>query len=402
MNSEMGSVNTSTQNIMATYQRLDVTFSHGEGPWLFDTQGKRYLDALCGISVTNLGHNHSAVTAAIISQASKLLHTSNLYHIQNQEALATRLCDIASMDTVFFANSGAEANEAAIKLARLHAHNRGIENPSIITFSGSFHGRTLATLAATGNKKIKQGFAPLPTGFIESPWNDINAINALFESHDNIAAVLLEPVQGESGIQIADAKFLKAIESLCHKHKALFMVDEVQSGNGRCGRYFAHQINDLSPDVITTAKGLGNGVPIGACLARGDASTTLSAGKHGSTFGGNPLATAAALAVVNTICENHLDQRATELGSRITSILTEKLSGNQHVLAIRQLGLMIGIQLDQPCGSLVAEALNAGLLINVAADSVVRLLPPLILDNDQADLLAETVANLINQFPKTQ
>lgn len=390
--------------IMNTYQRLPVTFSHGDGAYLFDTQGKRYLDALCGISVTNLGHNYPAVTKAIKHQAESLLHTSNLYHIAPQQMLAQKLCSLAGMDSVFFANSGAEANEAAIKLARLHAFNQakaaGAEsNPLILTFSNSFHGRTLATLTATGNKKIKTGFGPLPEGFICTQYNDIQAAEQVFAEHgENIAGLLIEIVQGEGGIHPAVPEYLHQLQALCQQHNALFMVDEIQTGNGRCGSYFAYQALGLSPDVVTTAKGLGNGVPVGACLARGAAAKTLQPGTHGSTFGGNPLATAAALAVVNAIEDQQLSARAASLGEDMKSAFATSFADNAAVIDIRGMGLMMGIELDRPCGELVAQALEAGVLINVTADSVIRLLPPLILSDEEARQIVVTVCDLVNRF----
>ena len=384
---------------MNTYQRLPVTFSHGEGVWLIDTDGKRYLDALCGISVTNLGHAHPAVSAAIKKQADLLLHTSNLYHITPQQQLAQKLCDISAMDKVFFSNSGAEANEAAIKLARLHASHKGNSHPIIITMTGSFHGRTLATITATASQKMKTGFGPLPAGFVYGEYNNIESAKQLFAEHgDNIAAVFLEPVQGEGGINVGDADYLLQVQELCHHHQALFMLDEVQSGNGRCGHYFAFQGLGLSPDVVTTAKGLGNGVPIGACIAKGAAAETLSPGTHGSTFGGNPLATAAALAVIDTIEKDHLCKRAAALGNSIRADFKKALADNAAVIDIRGSGLMIGIELDRPCGQLVNDALNAGLLINVTAGSTIRLLPPLIMTDENAATLVETLTALIQQF----
>lgn len=384
---------------MNTYQRLPVTFSHGEGVWLIDTDGKRYLDALCGISVTNLGHAHPAVSAAIKKQADLLLHTSNLYHITPQQQLAQKLCDISAMDKVFFSNSGAEANEAAIKLARLHASHKGNSHPIIITMTGSFHGRTLATITATASQKMKTGFGPLPAGFVYGEYNNIESAKQLFAEHgDNIAAVFLEPVQGEGGINVGDADYLLQVQQLCHHHQALFMLDEVQSGNGRCGHYFAFQGLGLSPDVVTTAKGLGNGVPIGACIAKGAAAETLSPGTHGSTFGGNPLATAAALAVIDTIEKDHLCKRAAALGNSIRADFKKALADNAAVIDIRGSGLMIGIELDRPCGQLVSDALNAGLLINVTAGSTIRLLPPLIMTDENAATLVETLTTLIQQF----
>jgi len=386
-------------HVMNTYQRLPVTFSHGEGVWLIDTDGKRYLDALCGISVTNLGHAHPAVSAAIKKQADLLLHTSNLYHITPQQQLAQKLCDISAMDKVFFSNSGAEANEAAIKLARLHASHKGNSHPIIITMTGSFHGRTLATITATASQKMKTGFGPLPAGFVYGEYNNIESAKQLFAEHgDNIAAVFLEPVQGEGGINVGDAEYLLQVQELCHHHQALFMLDEVQSGNGRCGHYFAFQGLGLSPDVVTTAKGLGNGVPIGACIAKGAAAETLSPGTHGSTFGGNPLATAAALAVIDTIEKDHLCKRAAALGNNIRADFKKALADNAAVIDIRGSGLMIGIELDRPCGQLVSDALNAGLLINVTAGSTIRLLPPLIMTDENAATLVETLTTLIQKF----
>lgn len=385
--------------VMNTYQRLPVTFSHGDGVWLFDTDGKRYLDSLCGISVTNLGHNHPAVTEAIKHQAESLLHTSNLYHIEPQQKLAEKLCALASMDSVFFGNSGAEANEAAIKLARLYAHNKGNSQPALMTMSNSFHGRTLATLTATGNEKIKVGFDPLPTGFCCATYNDIESAKAQFaDNANNIAAVLVELVQGEGGINIADTEYLLQLQQLCHDNDALFMLDEIQTGNGRCGSYFAYQQLGLDPDVVTTAKGLGNGVPIGACLAKGAAAKTLVPGTHGSTFGGNPLATASALAVIETIETKHLGERVTQLGATMKSSFESALADNPAVVEIRGCGLMLGIQLDRPCAQLVSDALDNGLLINVTAGSVIRLLPPFILSDDEAEQIVSTVVKLINQF----
>ena len=386
-------------HVMNTYQRLPVTFSHGEGVWLIDTDGKRYLDALCGISVTNLGHAHPAVSAAIKKQADLLLHTSNLYHITPQQQLAEKLCSISAMDKVFFSNSGAEANEAAIKLARLHASHKGNSHPIIITMTGSFHGRTLATITATASQKMKTGFGPLPAGFVYGEYNNIESAKQLFAEHgDNIAAVFLEPVQGEGGINVGDANYLLQVQELCHNHQALFMLDEVQSGNGRCGHYFAFQGLGLSPDVVTTAKGLGNGVPIGACIAKGAAAETLSPGTHGSTFGGNPLATAAALAVIDIIEKEQLCKRAEALGNSIRADFKKELASNPAIIDIRGSGLMIGIELDRPCGQLVSDALNAGLLINVTAGSTIRLLPPLTMTDENAATLVETLTTLIQQF----
>lgn len=391
---------------MQTYKRLPVSFTQGNGCWLQDSNGKQYLDGLCGISVTNLGHHHSAVTATIQAQSQKLLHTSNLYHIEAQEQLAEQLCQAGNMQRVFFGNSGAEANEAAIKLARLHAHNHGNHQPLIITFGGSFHGRTLGTIAATGNDAIKAGFEPQLEGFMHLPFNDIDAATQAFAQHSNIAAVLIEPVQGEGGINIAEPAYLLALQNLCQQHNALFMLDEIQTGNGRCGRYFAYQLFDhsefaLKPDVITTAKALGNGIPIGACLACGDAATTMAPGKHGSTFGGNPFASAVASTVVKTIIEEKFDQRAAQLGQQFLKGFQSRLQGNAIVSDIRSCGLMIGIELSHACGELMLQGLQQGIIINVTAGNVVRLLPPLVMSNDEANTLLDKVTDLIEQFAQT-
>lgn len=388
-------------NIMDTYKRLPVTFSHGDGAWLYDTNGNKYLDALCGISVTSLGHNHPAVTTAIKHQAENLLHTSNLYHIEAQQQAAEKLCEISAMDKVFFGNSGAEANEAAIKLARLHGNNQGIDTPTIITAEGSFHGRTMATLTATGNDAIKKGFEPLLPGFIQVPFNDLAAIETVAQQHSNIVAVLLEPVQGEGGIHVADTDYLRALQQFCTDKNWLFMLDEIQTGNGRCGSYFAYQALGLQPDVVTTAKGLGNGVPVGACLARGEAASVLGPGNHGSTFGGNPLACAAALAVINTIESENLAGRAAELGEFMRNKFASNFAECTAVTDIRGMGLMIGIELDRPCSELVEQALQAGLLLNVTANSVIRLLPPLIVSEDEANNIVDIVSRLVLDFTST-
>lgn len=391
------------EHLMKTYNRLPVSFERGEGCYLYDEQGKQYIDALCGISVTSLGHSHPAFVQAITEQSKKLVHTSNLYHIAAQEKLADKLCAAANMDRVFFGNSGAEANEAAIKLARLHAHNSGNHNPVILTFSGSFHGRTLATLSATAGTAIKEGFAPIVEGFIHLPFNDLAAAEACFQSNPDIAAVLVEPVQGEGGINIAEPAFLKGLQSLCHANNALFMLDEIQSGNGRCGRYFACQLfdktdNALSPDVITTAKGLGNGIPVGACLAKGKAAETLAAGKHGSTFGGNPLACHVATAVVDTIINENLPERAISLGNLISNLVRSKLGNHEMVTEIRHCGLMIGIELDTPCKEIMQMGLDNGIILNVTSDRVVRLLPPLTLSDQEATVIAEKTISTILEF----
>lgn len=384
-----------TSHIMPTYARLPVTFERGEGAWLWDTNNNRYLDAISGIAVCSLGHAHPVVHQAICTQSAKLLHTSNLYNISVQEKLADRLMQKSGLDNVFFCNSGAEANEAAIKLARKYGHERGIAVPGIIVADKSFHGRTLATLSATGNAKVQQGFAPLVEGFVRVPYNDVDAIVKALAEHDNIVAILVEPIQGEGGVNIPADDYLNQIRSLCDQHNLLMMLDEIQTGIGRTGKFLAFQHNKILPDVCTLAKALGNGVPIGACLAKGKAAQLLTAGMHGSTFGGNPLACNAALAVLDTLDQDDLVAQATQKGDAICAGFIERLSGNAHVLDIRHKGLMIGIELDSPCADLVTLALQNGLLINVTNERVIRLLPPLIIDDQQINQLVETLSTLI-------
>ncbi|MFA6052082.1 MAG: acetylornithine transaminase [Methylobacter sp.] len=386
-----------TSHIMPTYGRLPVTFERGEGAWLWDENNNRYLDALSGVAVCSLGHAHPAVHQAICKQSEKLLHTSNLYGIAVQERLADKLIEKSGMDNVFFCNSGAEANEAAIKLARKYGHEQGIEIPAIIVMEKSFHGRTLATLSATGNAKVQQGFAPLVEGFVRVPYNDIDAIKQAIKQHSNVVAILVEPIQGEGGVNIPAADYLNQIRSLCDQHKLLMMLDEIQTGIGRTGKFLAFQHNAIIPDVCTLAKALGNGVPIGACLARGKAAHLLTAGNHGSTFGGNLLACSAALAVLETLDNENLIEQATQKGDAICSGFIERLRGNKHVVDIRHKGMMIGIELDQPCAELVNAALQKGLLINVTSEKTIRLLPPLIINDQQIDQLVETLSTLIKE-----
>ena len=389
------------QNVMPTYGRKPVSFSHGEGAWLWDTQGKRYLDGLCGIAVTGLGHAHPKISAAICEQAGRLIHASNLYQIPEQERLAVRLCALAAMDNVFFCNSGAEANEAAIKIARLYGHRKGISKPAIIVMEQSFHGRTMATLSATGNRKVQAGFEPLLTGFARVPYNDVAAVEQVAANNPDVVAILVEPVQGEGGVNVPDAEYLDTLREICDRKGWLLMLDEVQTGMGRTGAWFAHQLGKSKPDVMTLAKGLGNGFPIGACLSRGAAAEVLQPGSHGSTFGGNPLACAAAMATLTVIEEGNLLPRAAVLGDRIAAALSQRLAGVHGVRQIRHKGLMIAVELEQACGELVARGIDAGLLINVTADKVVRLLPPLIMTDEQAQLLADGVAGLIEAFVAT-
>jgi acetylornithine/N-succinyldiaminopimelate aminotransferase len=387
--------------LMATYRRLPVTFTHGEGAWLWDEAGKRYLDALSGIAVCGLGHAHPAVREALCEQAGSLIHTSNLYQIAAQTELGAQLTACAGMDRVFFGNSGAEANEAALKLARLHGHQHGIERPAILVMENSFHGRTLATLSATGNRKVQAGFEPLVQGFVRVPYNDLGAVDIAAANRPDIVAVLVEPIQGEGGINIPAPDYLPGLRAICDRQGWLLMLDEIQTGMGRTGRLFAHQHSGIQPDVMTLAKGLANGVPIGACLARGVAATVLGPGSHGSTFGGNPLACRAASVVLATLEGEGLVDRATHLGNQIKTGLRQALGRQPGVRDIRGLGLMIGIELDRPCAELVGQALAAGLLINVTAERVIRLLPPLILERDQVELLVDQLARLIAAFLAT-
>ncbi|MFO1318179.1 MAG: acetylornithine transaminase [Burkholderiales bacterium] len=385
-------------HVMNTYGRQPVAFSHGEGVWVWDVHGKRYLDGLSGIAVSGLGHAHPAVVRAIADQAGRIIHASNLYGIPEQERLAETLCALAGMDAAFFCNSGCEANEAAIKLARLHGHHRGIEQPAIIVMEKAFHGRTLATLSATGSRKVQAGFEPLLTGFARVPYNDRAVIEQVAAHNPNVVAVLVEPIQGEGGVQVPDDGYLPYLRALCDRHGWLLMLDEVQTGMARTGRWFAHQWTGVAPDVMTLAKGLGNGVPIGACLARGDAATVFTPGKHGSTFGGNPLACAAAQATLNAIDAEGLLENAGRIGKLIRARLTTRLVGVSAVRDIRGMGLMIGIELDRPCGDIVQQGLDAGLLINVTADNVIRLLPPLVMQSPEAEFLVDRLTDLIRAF----
>ena len=379
-------------HLIPTYKRQPVAFERGEGAWLFDTAGRRYLDALSGIAVNALGHAHPALTAAIGEQADRLLHTSNLYEIEVQSRLADRLCELAGMDAVFFGNSGSEANEAAIKLARLHGHGRGIDTPRVVVMESAFHGRTLAALAATGNPSAQQGFEPLPEGFVRVPYGDLEAIGAL---DDDIAAVLVEPIQGEGGVRVPPASFLPGLRALCDTRGWLLMVDEVQTGVGRTGDWFAHQASGITPDVMCLAKGLGGGVPIGATLVAGPARELFGPGSHGSTFGGNPLACRAALAVLDTITDDGLLTHAQAMGESIRGQIEARVGGLDVVRDIRGAGLMIGIELARPCPELVEAARERGVLLNVTAGSVIRLLPPLIIAPPEVERLVDTVCELI-------
>ena len=384
--------------LMQTYARQPLAFVRGEGVWLYDENGDKYLDAVAGVAVNGLGHAHPKLAAALCEQAGKLIHTSNLYRILEQEQLAERLCRLSGLERAFFCNSGAEANEAAIKIARLYGHNKGIENPAIVVMEKSFHGRTMATLSATGNRKVHAGFEPLVSGFVRVPYNDTEAVERLAEHHKNIVAVLVEPYQGEGGVQIPEAGYLAELRRICDANEWLLMLDEVQTGIGRTGSWFAFQHTDVVPDVMTLAKGLGSGVPVGACLARGVAAQTFVPGKHGSTFGGSPLACTAAMTTLRVMEEEGLLKNAEEVGAFIRQDLAERLKGVAGVNEIRGQGLMIGIELDRPCGDLVGMARERMLLINVTSDTVVRLVPPLVIKRDEAAHLSEKLAALIRNF----
>ncbi len=385
-------------HLMNTYTRLPVAFTHGQGARVFDEAGRGYLDALAGIAVSTLGHAHPRLIKAIADQAARLLHTSNIYRIREQEQLGDRLATLSGMDEVFLCNSGCEANEAAIKLARLFGHQKGVDVPAIVVMEKAFHGRTLATLSATGNRKVQAGFEPLVGGFVRVPFDDLEAVEQVAANNQSVVAVLIEPIQGEGGINIAHAEYLQGLRRICDERGWLLMFDEVQCGIGRTGCWFACQHAGVMPDVMTLAKGLGSGVPIGACLAAGKAAGVFKPGNHGSTFGGNPLASMAALTTLAVIEEDGLLKRAADLGEKLRVDFARALDGQAGVVAIRGDGLMIGIELDRDCGELVARALDRGLLINVTADRVVRLLPSLVFTDDDARELVSILAPLISEF----
>lgn len=390
-----------SQYLMNNYNPLPVAFARGEGAVLWDTEGKQYLDALGGIAVCGLGHAHPAVTQALCDQAGALLHTSNIYRVPQQEQLAEKLCQLAGMDKAFFCNSGAEANEAAIKMARLYGHQKGIQAPQIVVTDGSFHGRTLATLSATGNRKVHAGFEPLVQGFMRVPYNDLDAIRNVATNSTDVVAVLVEPIQGEGGINVPEAGYMAGIRAICDAHGWLLIADEIQTGMGRTGQWFASQHCAAKPDVMTLAKGLGNGMPVGACLASGAAAELFQPGNHGSTFGGNPLAMSAAQAVVDTIEQQQLCARAATLGASMLAGFQAELGEVDGVEDIRGKGLMLAVQLNRPCTELVSRALEQGLLINVTAEKCIRLLPPLIISDQQAQQIVEQVSALVRAFLET-
>ena len=385
-------------SLMAAYGRLPVTMMRGEGARVWDDNGREYMDALSGIAVTALGHADPAISEAIADQASSLMHVSNLYHIPQQEALGERLCRLAKMDKAFFCNSGAEANEACIKIARLHGHKKKIGTPTIIVTDTAFHGRTMATIAATGNAKIKAGFGPMMPGFHIVPFGDAAAVEEAAHLRQDIVAVMIEPIQGEGGINIPDDGYLKSLRTICDKHDWLLICDEIQSGMGRTGKWFAHQHEGITPDVMSLAKALGNGMPIGACLARGAAAELIQPGTHGTTFGGNPIACRVALTVIEQLDKRKLVSRAGELGDRMREGFRNSLHNQPGIADIRGRGMMMGIELDTPCAELVGIALAEGILLNVTAGNVVRLLPPYILSDEQADELVRRISDLIIEF----
>lgn len=389
-------------HIMHTYNRLPISFEYGKGVWLFDDKGNKYLDALSGIAVCGLGHAHPAVTKAIQEQAEKLLHTSNLYRIPNQTMVANLLSEFTGLDRSFFCNSGAEAVECAIKLARLYGHEREIEFPHILVMTGSFHGRTMATISASGNAKIQEGYAPLMPGFIRVRYNDVDAIRAIAEGNDNIVAVLVEPIQGEGGIRVPADNYLNHVREICDEHEWLLILDEVQTGMGRTGTLFNYQSHGIQPDILTLAKGLANGIPIGACVAKEHVAELFKPGKHGSTFGGNPLSCAAAIATLKTITNNKLWENAKHQGETLLKGLKEKLKGHPHVVDIRGRGLMIGIELDRPCRPILDLALEKRLLFNITSEKVIRLLPPLIFEDEHTKYVLDTLPGLIDAFMKIE
>ena len=385
-------------HLFDTYVRMPITLVRGEGAWLFDDQGRRYLDALSGIAVCSLGHAHPRISAALADQASRLIHTANVVRIPQQEQLAERLAAISGLERAFIANSGAEAIECALKLARRHAHARGIEHPAVLVASDSFHGRTLAALSASGNTAIQAGFGPLVDGFVRVPFDDIDAATAAFAQHPELVAVLVEPVQGEGGVRVPSDGYLSALRALCDRHDALLMLDEIQAGIGRTGRWFAFQHEPgLLPDVITVAKALGNGVPIGACLARENVAALLPPGSHGTTFGGNPLACRVALEVLEVMQEDDIPARAERAGERLQNGLRAALASFPGVVEVRGRGLMVGVELTEAAGELKDQAMARGLIMNVTRGNVIRLLPPLIIDDDQIDQIVDIVADLVRQ-----
>jgi acetylornithine/N-succinyldiaminopimelate aminotransferase len=391
-----------SEHLVKAYNSLSTSFTHGDGIYLWDTEKRRYLDALCGISVTNLGHNHPDVTEAIQKQASTLLHTSNIYAIEWQQKLANLICQLSGMDRVFFGNSGAEANEAAIKIARLYGHQQSNNDPHIIVMDNSFHGRTMATLSASGSRKVQAGFEPLLSGFVRAPYNDIESIQFIAENNQKVVAILVEPVQGEGGIIVPDSGYIEALRHICNENNWLLMLDEVQSGIARSGQMFAFQHTNITPDVLTLAKALGNGVPIGACVTKGKAAEVIQPGNHGSTFGGNPLACRAGYAVLESIQKNNILDNVIKRSEQLVSILKRGLANHDDLKDVRNLGLLIGIEMKCNYQAFVIHALQRGLLLNVTAEKVIRLLPPLILNKQQTEDMAQQIIDCIHSFEPTK
>lgn len=384
--------------LITTYNPLPISFTHGKGVWLYAQDGKAYLDSFSGIAVCGLGHAHPDVTKTIQDQAAKLIHTSNVFHITEQERLAEKLTRISRMEQVFFANSGAEANEAAVKLSRLYGHKKGIETPSVIVMNGAFHGRTMATLTASGSRKVQAGFEPLVPGFVRAPFNDLQAIQTIAANRDDIVAVMLEPIQGEGGIYVADESYLRALASLCEQRDWLLILDEIQTGNGRTGHYFSYMDAGIKPDIITTAKGLGNGVPISACLMRGKACDLFKPGNHGSTFGGNPLACATASTVIDVIERDRLCEKVTKNSVVLREKLLHELGDHPCVRGVRGKGYMLGLELDRPASELRMLGLANGVLMNVTADCVVRIMPPLTITEQEIDEMVTRIAKSVREF----
>jgi len=387
-----------TQPLMNTYARQPVAFSHGDGPWLYDTDGRRYLDCLAGIAVNTLGHNHPKLVAALREQVARIIHSSNLFEVPLQTRLGARLVELSGMTNVFFCSTGLEANEAALKIARKYGHERGIALPEIVVYERAFHGRSIATLSATGNDKVQKGFEPLVEGFVRVPLNDVAALERVAAERPNVVAVFLEAIQGEGGIQPARVDYLQAVRRLCDRQGWLMMVDEVQCGTGRTGKWFAHQWAGIRPDVMPLAKGLASGVPIGAVVAHGAAAEVFQPGNHGTTFGGNPLAMRAGLVTIAAMEEEGLLENAAKIGQQIMTGIERGLANTPGLVEVRGQGLMIGVELDRPCGALVARALEAGLVLNVTADRVIRLLPPLIFRAEHAEQLVGTLVPMIRRF----
>jgi len=398
MNAAVSSVPPSEPHVMQTYGRLPIALSHGQGCWVWDVDGRRYLDGLGGIAVNTLGHAHPKLVPALQEQIAKLIHTSNYYHVPLQEQLAAKLCELSGLTNVFFCNSGLEANEAALKIARKFGHDRGNHNPELLVFEGAFHGRSIATLSATANPKIHAGFGPLVPGFVRVPLNDIAAVEAALDAHPNITGIFLETIQGEGGVNPARIEFLQALRRVCDARDILLMLDEVQCGIGRTGKWFAHQWAGIQPDVMPLAKGLGSGVPVGAVVCGPRAAKVMQPGNHGTTFGGNPLAMRAGVETLRLMEEEGLLANAAKVGAELKASLAQGLAGVAGVVEIRGQGLMLGIELDRPAGALLAKAAEAGLMISVTADRVVRLVPALILSSDEAAQIAAILVPVIKDF----